>query len=96
MTAYTCLELPELWVLMKQRGLQLLQSECVPLTQLKCASSTDTTSQRKRCASCSESKGYAHLSGVYFMSVALLPLLRKAEDPNITVIASIAALANQR
>ena len=30
------------------------------------------------------------------MSVALIPLLRKADDPNITVIASIAALANQR
>jgi hypothetical protein len=30
------------------------------------------------------------------MTVAMLPLLRKAEAPNVTVIASIAGLANQR
>jgi hypothetical protein len=30
------------------------------------------------------------------MTVAILPLLRAAESPNVTVIASIAGLANQR
>jgi hypothetical protein len=30
------------------------------------------------------------------MTVAMLPMLRKAEAPNVTVIASIAGLANQR
>jgi hypothetical protein len=30
------------------------------------------------------------------MTVAILPLLRAAETPNVTVIASIAGLANQR
>ena len=30
------------------------------------------------------------------MTVSLLPLLRKADGANVTVIASIAGLANQR
>jgi len=30
------------------------------------------------------------------MTIAILPLLRAAESPNVTVIASIAGLANQR
>ncbi|WWC59359.1 uncharacterized protein I303_101911 [Kwoniella dejecticola CBS 10117] len=35
-------------------------------------------------------------SSVYFVTAALVPLLRKSDYPSVTVIASIAGLANQR
>jgi NAD(P)-dependent dehydrogenase (short-subunit alcohol dehydrogenase family) len=36
------------------------------------------------------------IAGVYFMTTACIPLLRKSDNPSVVVIASIAGLANQR
>jgi len=43
-----------------------------------------------------DARGTLNDQGVYFMTIAILPMLREAESPNVTVIASIAGLANQR
>ncbi|OCF58923.1 hypothetical protein L486_03416 [Kwoniella mangroviensis CBS 10435] len=37
-----------------------------------------------------------NVNGVYFITAALVPLLRQSDFPSVTVIASIAGLANQR
>ncbi|VUC30171.1 unnamed protein product [Clonostachys rosea] len=37
-----------------------------------------------------------NISGVYFTTVGFIPLLRKAQDPSVIVVASLAAIMNQR